>query len=205
MTLMQKAERRNEKRKAVKQNRFETSKTDWRNVKLEDHGEDSSETEDEDDRDETQKFMSLMEGAKKKTPGVKISWVNGRIHYSSAITDTGTSSLPERKSKNDSGLSPIFSSASEGDCDTQKMVKLLRDDPGHQSKEDLLNKRKEEYRERMLAAGGGVADQRQSRGKRKFNDRMTLCEADVEDFDNSQDYVQFLQGKLQGIKIKLVK
>ena len=44
-----------------------------------------------------------------------------------------------------------------------------------------------------------------SGGKRKFSERMTLAEASAEDFDDGQDYVNFLQDKLQGIKIKLVK
>ena len=186
---MQKAEKRNEKRKAVKLNRFETSKTDWRNVKLEDHDEDSSETEDEDDRDEIHKFLSLMEGAKQKKPQVKISWVNGQIHYSGV--KAGTSPVPEKKCSEDG---------------SQKMIKLLRDGSSSQeSKEDLVHRRKEEFRQRMLNSGGGVTPQSKSRGKRKFNERMTLSEADVEDFDNSQDYVNFLQDKLQGIKIKLIK
>ena len=204
MTLMQKAERRNEKRKAVKQNRFENSKADWRNVKLVDHGEDSSETEDEDDGDETQRFMSLMEGPKQKKPQVKISWVNGRIHYSSVKEDPATSPVPERKSKNEDGINSAARSQADGE--SQKMVKLLRDTSSASGKEDLVSRRKEEFRERMVGGGGGgVPVQSKSRGKRKFSDRMTLSEANVEDFDNSQDYVNFLQDKLQGIKIKLVK
>ena len=34
---------------------------------------------------------------------------------------------------------------------------------------------------------------------------MTLAEASADDFDDGQDYVNFLQDKLQGIKIKLIK
>ena len=205
MTLMQKAERRNEKRKAVKQNRFESSKADWRNVKLVDHGEDSSDTEDEDDGDETKRFMSLIERPKQKKTQVKISWVNGRIHYSSVKDDPATSPVPERKYKNEGGIKSAVSSQADGE--SQKMVKLLRDTPSAPGKEDLVSRRKEEFRERMLGGGGGggVPVQIKSRGKRKFSDRMTLSEANVEDFDNSQDYVNFLQDKLQGIKIKLVK
>ena len=52
--------------------------------------------------------------------------------------------------------------------------------------------------------GGEATEHSQPRRKRKFVDRMTLSEAAVEDFDNSQDYVNFLQDKLQGIKIKLI-
>ena len=57
-------------------------------------------------------------------------------------------------------------------------------------------------RERMMC--GEATEHSQPRRKRKFVDRMTLSEAAVEDFDNSQDYVNFLQDKLQGIKIKLI-
>ena len=194
MTLMQKAERRNEKRKAVKQNRFESSKADWRNVNLVAHDEDSSDTEDEDDRDETQKFMSLMEGQKQKKTQVKISWVNGRIHYSGVKEDPATDQ--GGKNKKEVEINSVISD-DNANGESQKMVKLLR--------EDLVSRRKEEFREKMLGGGGVGSDQSKSRGKRKFSDRMTLSEANVEDFDNSQDYVNFLQDKLQGIKIKLIK
>ena len=194
MTLMQKAERRNEKRKAVKQNRFESSKADWRNVNLVAQDEDSSDTEDEDDRDETQKFMSLMEGQKQKKTQVKISWVNGRIHYSGVKEDPAPDQGGENKKEVE--INSVISD-DNANGESQKMVKLLR--------EDLVSRRKEEFREKMLGGGGGGSDQSKSRGKRKFSDRMTLSEANVEDFDNSQDYVNFLQDKLQGIKIKLIK
>ena len=46
ITLMNKAEKKNEKRKLRKQNQFENSKSDWRNVRLgDDDVEDSSDTE----------------------------------------------------------------------------------------------------------------------------------------------------------------
>ena len=95
---MNKAEKKNEKRKLRKQNQFENSKSDWRNVRLgDDDVADSSDTEDEDDRDETQKFMSLMEGQKQKKTQVKISWVNGRIHYSGVKEDPATDQGGENK------------------------------------------------------------------------------------------------------------
>merc|ERR1719228_2488985 len=43
-TLMNKAEKKNLKRIASKQNRFGSKKSDWRNVALEDPAEDSSDT-----------------------------------------------------------------------------------------------------------------------------------------------------------------
>ena len=42
-------------------------------------------------------------------------------------------------------------------------------------------------------------------GKRKFEDRMTLNEAKLEDFDDTKDYVNFIQTKLQGVRIKIIK
>ena len=85
---------------------------------------------------------------------------------------------------------------------SQTLIKLLRQDSQGHSKEELLHRRKEEYRERMMC--GEATEHERPRRKRKFVDRMTLSEAAVEDFDNSQDYVNFLQDKLQGIKIKLI-
>ena len=43
----------------------------------------------------------------------------------------------------------------------------------------------------------------QEKGKRKFGERMTLQEAGRADFDNGQDYVDFLNSKLQNVSIKM--
>ena len=69
--------------------------------------------------------------------------------------------------------------------------------------QDSLQRRKEEFRRKASREGATVSQS--SGGKRKFSERMTLAEASAEDFDDGQDYVNFLQDKLQGIKIKLVK
>ena len=45
----------------------------------------------------------------------------------------------------------------------------------------------------------------QAGGKRKFEDRMTINEAKLEDFDDTKDYVNFIQTKLQGVRIKIIK
>ena len=185
---MNKAEKKNEKRKLRKQNQFENSKSDWRNVRLGvDDVADSSDTEDEDDRDETAVFMSLMEGAEarnRKQGKVKICWVDGKIQYSSARStgQTGPGLVSDKKT----------------------MVKLVRDESQELSKEELLQKRKAEFKERLLRVEGEVKEESSARRKRKFGERMTLSEADIEDFGNSQDYVNFLQDKLQGVKIKLI-
>ena len=193
---MNKAEKKNEKRKLIKQNRFENSKSDWRNVRLGvDDVADSSDTEDEDDRDETAVFMSLMEGAKarnRKQGKVKICWVDGKIQYSRASEEEGTSARSTLKT------------SSELVSDKKTMVKLVRDESKELSKEELLQKRKAEFKERLLRVEGEAQEESPARRKRKFGERMTLSEADVEDFGNSQDYVNFLQDKLQGVKIKLI-
>lgn len=49
------------------------------------------------------------------------------------------------------------------------------------------------------------AQKSQEKGKRKFGDRMTLEEAERRDFDNGQDYVDFLNSKLQNVSIKMTK
>ena len=62
-------------------------------------------------------------------------------------------------------------------------------------------KRREEYRKKMALQ----AQKSQENGKRKFGDRMTLEEAERRDFDNGQDYVDFLNSKLQNVSIKMTK
>ena len=41
-------------------------------------------------------------------------------------------------------------------------------------------------------------------GKRKFEDKMSLNEAKFEDFEDTKDYVNFIQNKLQGVRIKVI-
>ena len=48
-TLMNKAEKKNMKRIAMKQNQFRSKKSDWRSVTLGDPDEETTDTEDEDD------------------------------------------------------------------------------------------------------------------------------------------------------------
>ena len=43
------------------------------------------------------------------------------------------------------------------------------------------------------------------KGKRKFGERMTLDEAVRGDFDNGQDYVDFLNAKLKNVSIKMTR
>ena len=81
LSLMNKAEKKNEKRMQKKKNQFGTTKIDWSNVRLDDVkiDEDTTESEDEDDQEETTKFMSLMSKAKEKNSVVKLSYVQGKM------------------------------------------------------------------------------------------------------------------------------
>lgn len=62
-----------------------------------------------------------------------------------------------------------------------------------------LARRKEEYRKKMAQQN----NQSQEKGKRKFGMRMTLEEAVRDDFESGQDYVDFLNSKLQNVSIKV--
>jgi len=163
--LMNKAERKNMKRISTKQNQFGSKTSDWRSVNLEDPDEETTDTEDEDDNHETQKFLSLMEKAKKKNTKVAIKWINGQ-------------------------------------------VKLERVQDGIEGEIARREKEKRELELRRLQAKTMKKHETrdtQSRGKRKFEDRMTLNEAKLEDFDDAKDYVNFLQTKLKGVRIKITK
>ena len=74
--------------------------------------------------------------------------------------------------------------------------------------EDVVKKRKEELarrREEVRKMDRSQQDRGKTGGKRKFEERMTLQEAKVTDFEDSKDYVDFIQSKLQGVNIKIVK
>merc|ERR1711915_1063350 len=64
-----------------------------------------------------------------------------------------------------------------------------------------LARRKEEFRKKMAQQ----AIQSQEKGKRKFGSRMTLEEAVRDDFESGQDYVDFLNSKLQNVSIKVTR
>merc|ERR1719318_1308023 len=149
--LMNKAEKKNKKRIASKQNQFGSKKSDWRNAALGDPEEEATDTDDEDDYQETRKFLSLIEKAKKKNTKVSIKWSNGQVKV-------------EREQE-------------------KKEIELKQ-----------LALRKKQMHVPKFRTGG----------KRKFEDRMSLNEAKVEDFDDTKDYVNFLQNKLQGVRIKVI-
>ena len=163
--LMNKAEKKNLKRIALKQNQFGSKKTDWRSVTLGDPDEETTDTEDEDDNQETRRFLSLMEKAKKKNTKVSIKWSNGQVKV-------------ERVQEGMEG----------------EIVRRERE------KKDLelrnLNARRREQQAFVEPQAGG---------KRKFEDRMSLNEAKLDDFEDTKDYVNFIQTKLQGVRIKIIK
>merc|ERR1712126_51031 len=66
---------------------------------------------------------------------------------------------------------------------------------------EQMAKRREAYRKQMAE---NVAKSLE-KGKRKFGDRMNLEEASRDDFDNGQDYVDFLNSKLQNVSIKMTR
>merc|ERR1712126_411509 len=64
---------------------------------------------------------------------------------------------------------------------------------------EQIAKRREAYRRQMAENVSKSLE----KGKRKFGDRMNLEEASRDDFDNGQDYVDFLNSKLQNVSIKM--
>ena len=165
--LMNKAEKKNKKRMDAKKNQFGVSRHDWRNAKMNDPGEDTSDTEDDDDMQETNKFLSLMNDAQVKNTKVSIKWTSKGLSVEKQV----------------GGL--------EGE--------LLRREKERKQLE--MQRRQEAVRRQALLR----SETPSKKGKRKFADRMTLNEANLEDFEDTQDYVNFLQTKLQGVRIKIIK
>merc|ERR1719245_1174864 len=93
LSLMSKAEKRNQKKIERKQKMFPTKTTDWRDVTLDDPNDDTSDTEDEDDTMETKKFLYMLQNAKKKNTAqpknnmVNVKWKSGRVEITQ-IPDT---------------------------------------------------------------------------------------------------------------------
>ena len=162
---MNKAEKKNLKRITAKQNQFGSKQSDWRNVTMGDPDVDTTDSEDEDDNQDTRKFLSLMEKAKRKNTKVSIRWSNGQV----------------KVEKVQGGI--------EGE-----IVRREREKEMERRKE--LVKRKEQEDAWVNTP---------TKGKRKFEDRMSLDEAKLEDFEDTKDYVNFLQTKLQGVRIKMIK
>jgi len=175
LSLMSKAERKNQKRLERKQKLCPSQKSDWREVTLDDPDYDTSETEDEDDTTETKKFLYMLQNGKKKgaqpkSNMVNVRWKSGRVEVSQ---------LP----------------------DSIKVTRVPAGEDVIRKQQDELARRREEVK-RMNRSG---QERGHAGGKRKFEERMTLTEAKLGDFQDSKDYVDFIQSKLQNVNIKIVK
>ena len=73
------------------------------------------------------------------------------------------------------------------------------------SKEELIERRRREIQMSRQAGNGELGSSVGCGGKRKFEERMTLTEAKVTDFQDTKDYVDFIQAKLKNVNIKLIK
>ena len=75
-----------------------------------------------------------------------------------------------------------------------------------QAREEREREEKKLRREEMLRKlASQPAGPTVKKGKRKFGERMDLEEASRDDFGNGQDYVDFLNGKLKNVSIKVTK
>ena len=208
LSLMNKAEKKNEKRIQKKKNQFGSTKIDWSNVRLDDvkTDEDTTESEDEDDHEETTKFMSLMSKAKEKNSVIKLSYVQGKMQMTKMSNghegQIMYNAMKEKMSKRLESVPGHEAVKGLPSADSSKGLVTITRVSGPRDEQDIVQRRKEEFRAKM---SGQEAKSLVTKGKRKFEDRMTLSEASADDFNDGQDYVNFLQDKLQGIKIKLVK
>ena len=179
----------------------------WRNVNMSDADSDS-ETDDEDDPDETKKFLSMM-GIKPKKNLVNIRWVDGKVVVTPvsdgentrddlAVDDSLTVTRVDADYQRRQQLLPR-QSLPDTVTITRVAASQASGDQVEAARSSVLERRREMKVER------GEQSRESVKGKRKFEDRMTLTEAKLTDFEDSRDYVDFLQTKLQGINIKIVK
>ena len=85
LSLMSKAERKNQRKLRNIQKQSANSSHTWRDAMLSDPEDDTEDTDDEDDPDETRKFLSMMQAKKKNM--VKIRWVNGKVEVTPISED----------------------------------------------------------------------------------------------------------------------
>ena len=208
LSLMSRAERKNQRRLARK-GKISSNKSSWRDVNLSHHDESSTDTEDEDDPTETRKFLSMMKaGSPKPKNLVNIRWVSGKV----AITPVGEGGegdltitrLPPGETRPRSEAEAGRGKVPEGVTITRVAASQSDQEEAARRQQLELERRRREVRQ-QLRADKDSGHSQQGGGKRKFEDRMTLTEAKVGDFQDSRDYVDFLQSKLQGINIKIVK
>ena len=233
LNLISKAERKNQ-RKMDRQLRHQQGRgsQSWRDVHLSDPDDDTEDTDDEDDPNETKKFLSMFKGKPKKNL-VNIRWVNGKVEVTPVSEDAGVSAQPEAGAG--SFPDTLTVTRMEGGPgsqprprpslpDTVTITRIPAVNPAPavnpqlpcfnpvpagaaaaQPLDCVRQHREEVARQRPREKPREAAAAPEARGKRKFEDRMTLTEAKMDDFQDSRDYVDFLQSKLQGINIKIVK
>ena len=209
LSLMTKAERRNQRRMA-RRGQISNNKSSWRDVNLSHQDQSSTDTEDEDDPTETRKFLSMMKAGKAKPKNlVNIRWVSGKVAITPVAEgeaetdpDLTITRLPpgQTQARADAGASQRLP---EGVTITRVPASVSDQEEAARRQHLELERRRREVRQLRAEQESGAGQQ--GGGKRKFEDRMTLTEAKVGDFQDSRDYVDFLQSKLQGINIKIVK
>jgi len=222
VSLFSKAEKMNQKKVEHQQRQQQPlQSSSWRDLGNPDD-DDSDETDDEDDPEETNKFLSMIKTKKKKNL-VNIRWVNGKVE----VTPVPEDALPDPHDPDDPRALPdslTVTRLGAGECvpgpsrarptipDTVTITRVPAPEVVRDHQEPRLPcfnitrappqplecVRRQREAERSES-------QRDKKGKRKFEDRMTLTEAKMADFEDSRDYVDFLQTKLQGVNIKIVK
>jgi len=178
------------------------------------------ETEDESDEEEASKFLMLMNKAEKKNMkrlakkknqfGTKKSdWRNVQMEDPDEETTDTEDDDDNQETKR---FLTLMEKAKQKNTKVSikwvnGQVKLEREQDGMLGQITRREKEKRELEMKMKAKTKPkpVIGEIKTKGKRKFEERMSLNEAKLEDFNDSQDYVNFLQTKLQGVRIKLTK
>lgn len=198
------------------------------NFELKETVNSQEETDDESDDEEMQQFLSLMNKAERKNHR-KISavqtfhlgqskegWRN--VHMEDPESDTEDTddeddtretqkflSLMEKK-KNSNNKQMVTIKWQDGRVTGLPAgIRVTRGPPSEdvrRRQEEELLRRKRQHLEMIRREGPATTT---CSGKRKFEDRMTLSEAKADDFTDTKDYVDFIQAKLKGVNIKIIK
>ena len=84
-------------------------------------------------------------------------------------------------------------------------IRISRVEETEEEREERERRSQERREEALRKIAAQPLQPTGAKGKRKFGDRMELEEASRDDFDNGQDYVDFLNGKLKNVSIKVTK
>ena len=162
-------------------------RSSWRDERIDDNESDDEDTEDEEDwsdedEEAADEWLRRQELRERGLPEV----------LASLPSTIRVSLVPETKE------------------DKQRLEEKQRAELGRSQSIDKITlsplsgsvRRREEYRKKMSLQSQVSSLEK---GKRKFGERMTLEEAGRADFDNGQDYVDFLNSKLQNVSIKMTR